>query len=353
MASIQRYVNTASSAGGNGTTNATSGANRAYVSLTDWEAAEFQDLTDSGGDTMTVDCEGTAADSPFSIAGWTTGASNYILIRGNNTAAGRHAGIFSTSKFRVADTGSTGYCIDVQEDYVRFEGFQLSTTGSAGVTYVGIQWRSIGAVGANQYLLDGMIVKAALSGTADGEATYASGTDANINVKSCLFFDWVRGSATCYGGHLNRGSGTVRFHKCSIVNSWRAIRNSIGSNVLAQGNDTGSVYINNTLVKCASNDNSANGTNPVTNATYTFVNEAGDDYHLSTSDAYAYHAGTDLTADANLAVTTDIDGETISTTHDIGCDWVAAAGGGTTRGTPFGHRGTAFNGGRVLHGIIQ
>lgn len=30
-----------------------------------------------------------------------------------------------------------------------------------------------------------------------------------------------------------------------------------------------------------------------------------------------------------------------------------AAGGGTTRGTPFGHRGTAFNGGRTFHGIIQ
>jgi hypothetical protein len=28
-------------------------------------------------------------------------------------------------------------------------------------------------------------------------------------------------------------------------------------------------------------------------------------------------------------------------------------GGGSTRGTPFGHKGTAFNGGRALHGIIQ
>lgn len=31
----------------------------------------------------------------------------------------------------------------------------------------------------------------------------------------------------------------------------------------------------------------------------------------------------------------------------------AGGGGGTTRGTPFGHRGTAFNGGRTFHGIIQ
>lgn len=31
----------------------------------------------------------------------------------------------------------------------------------------------------------------------------------------------------------------------------------------------------------------------------------------------------------------------------------AAGGAATTRGTPFGHRGTAFNGGRTFHGIIQ
>lgn len=30
-----------------------------------------------------------------------------------------------------------------------------------------------------------------------------------------------------------------------------------------------------------------------------------------------------------------------------------AAAGGTTRGTPFGHRGTAFGGGRLLHGIMN
>lgn len=31
----------------------------------------------------------------------------------------------------------------------------------------------------------------------------------------------------------------------------------------------------------------------------------------------------------------------------------AGGGGGTTRGTPFGHRGTAFNGGRTFNGIVQ
>lgn len=40
MAVVNRYVNTGSSAGGDGTTNATSGANRAYVDIAEWESAE-------------------------------------------------------------------------------------------------------------------------------------------------------------------------------------------------------------------------------------------------------------------------------------------------------------------------
>lgn len=36
-----------------------------------------------------------------------------------------------------------------------------------------------------------------------------------------------------------------------------------------------------------------------------------------------------------------------------GMEVLKSAGASTTRGTPFGHRGTAFNGGRTFHGIIN
>lgn len=56
--------------------------------------------------------------------------------------------------------------------------------------------------------------------------------------------------------------------------------------------------------------------------------------------------------------TTDAYGTTISAAPNNSVISVvvykeAGGGGGTTRGTPFGHRGTAFNGGRTFHGIIQ
>ena len=50
MASIIRYVNTASTAGGDGTTNNTSGATRAYATLAAAETALRQTLTGVGAD---------------------------------------------------------------------------------------------------------------------------------------------------------------------------------------------------------------------------------------------------------------------------------------------------------------
>ncbi|MBU1557849.1 hypothetical protein KKC45_02710, partial [Patescibacteria group bacterium] len=49
-----------------------------------------------------------------------------------------------------------------------------------------------------------------------------------------------------------------------------------------------------------------------------------EDYHISSSDISALDAGTDLSADANLAFATDIDGDTRST-WDIGADEYVAS----------------------------
>lgn len=51
---------------------------------------------------------------------------------------------------------------------------------------------------------------------------------------------------------------------------------------------------------------------------------------------------------------TETGAETMSSWGMLGDSYVGATGGAAaTRGTPFGHRGTAFNGGRTFHGIIQ
>ena len=81
MALITRYVNTGSTSGGDGTTNDTTGANRAYVSLSAAEAAEQTDLV-SAGDSIEILCSGSTHDTTIvTFSGCTTGASNTITVK--------------------------------------------------------------------------------------------------------------------------------------------------------------------------------------------------------------------------------------------------------------------------------
>jgi hypothetical protein len=66
----------------------------------------------------------------------------------------------------------------------------------------------------------------------------------------------------------------------------------------------------------------APGANSRNSQTVTFVDEGNDDFHLSINDTAAINFGTDLSADANLAFTDDIDpeGGTRVAPWDIGAD---------------------------------
>jgi hypothetical protein len=81
VATVQRYVDTASSAGGNGTTTSTTGgdANRAYATLSEWEANQAS----TGTDDYIVDCaaSGGAADTTFVNVNFATITSGSILIQ--------------------------------------------------------------------------------------------------------------------------------------------------------------------------------------------------------------------------------------------------------------------------------
>ena len=122
-ATITRYVNPGST-GGNGTTSALSGANAAYASLSAWEAAEQQDLV-TGNNIALVNCAGTTADTTVTtIVGWTTGATNYIEIIGDNTT-----GKWSTSNYRLS--AGFGILIDIQEENVRIDKLQLDQTSTS------------------------------------------------------------------------------------------------------------------------------------------------------------------------------------------------------------------------------
>jgi len=128
MAVVTRYVNPDSTTGGDGTTNATTGANRAYNSLSEWEAATQQDLATN---TTTAECvcetSGTADTTPVTILGWVTNATYYIDIK---TSSGhRHPGYWDSNKYRIECTDAVAITA-TDQDYVYITGLQIARIAS-------------------------------------------------------------------------------------------------------------------------------------------------------------------------------------------------------------------------------
>lgn len=124
------YVNTASSAGGNGTTNAVVGANRAWASL--WEGIQALNGTTLSAPT-TIYCEGSAADTAGvgSIDVVTT-ATNYLLI--TTTAPNRHGSKWDDAKYRLEVSNTFGIRNNTTS-YLRVDGLQIQYTQNTGSHY--------------------------------------------------------------------------------------------------------------------------------------------------------------------------------------------------------------------------
>jgi hypothetical protein len=127
MATIQRYVNTASS-GGDGTTNGTAGGTAAFASL----SAAIAAISPGASDDVIIDCCGASTDAAsVNIAFGTAPAS--ILIRGNRSdPAGFYSGnlTISTSHYRIEAAGAVSQ-ITVSEANTTIDGIQIIAGGGA------------------------------------------------------------------------------------------------------------------------------------------------------------------------------------------------------------------------------
>ncbi len=342
-ATVERFVNTASTAGGDGTTNATAGANRAYTSLSEWEAAEQTDLvTDT--DVHLVHCEGTVADTAqLTISGWTTGSSNDITIQVDSDK--RHDGKYDTSAYRLEVNDGQHL---IGEDYVTFSGVQIhmpvQTSGKWLVYTSGISATN------NSIVFDKCILRGADNDSFQLLLFNGFDSDANLVFRNCLFYD---------AGNHSESSGTkndfatVAMDNCTFVNCFVGIRGTgtwVERNNLVQGgsfnwaSDAG-----HTRTFCSGSDATADdqgGTGNRINQTFTFVNAGAGDYHLASDDVGARNFGTDLSG----TFTDDIDGETRpgESVWDIGADEFFAA--------VAGHVGSLVNGPLLkskLRGLVK
>lgn len=306
-----RYINTASTAGGDGTTNATSGANRAYASFAEWEAARQASLTE----VEEVICEGSTADSSsHTIDGWTTSAANYILIR--TTQANRHNGRWDTTKYRLTSSAIEGGW--VYEDYVRVEGIQFQGTASGAWNKEGLCFTGNGDCRAE-----------ACVAYACGDASYGF----RVYGGTARFINCISYGNTSNGWRMqDPGSGcNVTFYNClAAANSGNGFLFSSGTstarNCYAGGNTSADWSA---APSTASNNASEDGTHGTTiaystssGAYFTNVTGGSENFDIGSSSSFV-DAGYDLSG----TFTTDIVGNSRGATFDIGPFEYQSAGG--------------------------
>lgn len=137
MATVTRYIDTASS-GGDGTTQNHSGGTAAYASMSAWEAAEQTNLV-TDGDVHVVNCAGGADSTVLTIAGWTCGVSNTLTIQGDPSAPDSDGvnttGIFDANYYHLQSNNSaTDQIVHILADYCTIQDIQFlndNTSGSA------------------------------------------------------------------------------------------------------------------------------------------------------------------------------------------------------------------------------
>lgn len=244
MAEELRFVNTASTPGGDGTTNTTTGATRAYASKNEWEGAEQKDLV-AAGNTHRVVCEGTANDTTAVIIdGWTTGAANFIESETDRAAAaGTHMGFYDPANHYslVVDT-SFAPVIDVLEDFVRIRRLQVANNDSAAQTGGGVFYSGSGEF----HLSHNIIVGVGVNPKHGMEITNITAT---IKVWNNLFQDWgVEVSGTAWRIIANSGTITGALYNNTIVDSASSL-----SNVLINGAGTSVVnfFLKNNIMQDA------------------------------------------------------------------------------------------------------
>lgn len=285
-----------------------------YTTLSAWEAGQQGVLAAPEIGIIDGDWSATTDTTAVTIDGWTTSEANYISVYCASSAL--HNGKWNTVKYRLQIYGQNA--ILIKENFIRLEGLQVANTDDRQGGYC-IQFYDNTAGG------DVRISKCILKRTQTYAGSYGfliSWTStATVKIWNNIIYDIVG------RGISGEGNETVyaynnTIHSCS-TGLYRSNSTFVAKNNLVKGctdsyNGTFSVGTDYNATDTA--DDIGQGTHNKVSQTFTFVDEAGDDFHLASNDAGAKDSGIDLSGDTYLPFSTDIDGQTRSGSWDIGAD---------------------------------
>lgn len=259
--------------------------------------------------------------SPVNWAGWTINATYYVRFFTPYLASEvgrnmRHSGVLTSTCYKIENAASV--FLD-----------QTSTSGVVGFRFEGMQIEKLNGAGS------AINIRSAF-------------TTGEVRVSECIIKIGTHSTNTIEGINIGQGTRTVKIWNNilysgnlvdvidisgfggnhyvfgnTIITSYRGIVQASVTvvainNIVQAGNDGFSGTFTSSDYNISNLSSDAPGANSLNSTSLTFVNSAGNDYHLTAADA-AVAIGTDLSGHANLPFSTDIDGDT-RTTWNMGAD---------------------------------
>jgi hypothetical protein len=328
---VQRYINPASS-GGDGTTNATSGANAAFASMNAaGNAISGRDLV-TNDELWQFECAttGGAADATQVItlgsgAGIVTDATRYVRFY---PAAGHEALAtgWDANRYRLSTSSTVGILFALGVENILFEDLQLECTADDSDGEIVRASGTFGATFGVRFI--GCRLRGASGQTNPREAARVTSWSGKWVFANCVFERF----ATAVLCHFPGASTQLVVHNCTAA----GVTGGNGIEFFGSGLDSTTILsVRNTILYGfdadfsvtlggASNESANNlATDP------TFTNAGSGDYSIGTGSA-AEDAGGDLSANTRYAVTVDIAGTARpqNSVFDIGAFEIVAGGGG-------------------------
>jgi hypothetical protein len=249
---ITRYVNTASTAGGDGTTNGTVGANRAWTSMSEAVAA----LAFTGySDDLDVLCSGSAADTTAVAFYASYLANGYTLsfIGNPSTPTGFYGGKLNLGAYRLHTSYHAIFPQTGSAPILVFNGIQIITDATNGLA----------CFYANNTLGSGSAIRNCImynEGTG-GHGAWSDAACPDLRIENNVIVGYGTGG---YGIRRNLGNGDMYAYNNVVVGHGSGLDGSgpaIASknNVVFNNNDdfSGNVVVDH----CASDD--GDGTSPI------------------------------------------------------------------------------------------